>query len=101
MNLELTQERRLWSKEDNDYLKQRWGSVSIEFISKKLNRSIYSIKVRATRLNLGPMYSNNPELLSIKDISEIMNVSRDRIKSTWMNRGLNLKRKKLTRKYSC
>lgn len=101
MNLELTQERRLWSKEDDDYLKQRWGSVSIEFISKKLNRSIYSIKVRATRLNLGPMYSNNPELLSIKDISEIMNVSRDRIKSTWMNRGLNLKRKKLTRKYSC
>lgn len=49
---------RKWTKEDVEYLKEKWGTVSIPYIAQKLNRSVNAIKLKAGRLNLGPMLEN-------------------------------------------
>ncbi len=47
-----------WTKEDVEYLKEKWGTVSIPYLAQKLNRSVNAIKLKAGRLNLGPMLEN-------------------------------------------
>ncbi|HEX2986130.1 MAG TPA: hypothetical protein VHO71_04870 [Caproiciproducens sp.] len=42
-----------WTKEEYDYLMDNWGRVSLGGISKHLNRSENSIKVKVFRLGLG------------------------------------------------
>lgn len=49
---------RKWTKEDVEYLKEKWGNVSISSIAKKLNRSVNAVKLKAKRLGLGPMLEN-------------------------------------------
>lgn len=41
---------RKWTKEDVEYLKEKWGTVSIPYIAQKLNRSVNAIKLKAGRL---------------------------------------------------
>ena len=100
LNITFSKERRIWNEEEDNDLKRLWGVKPLEKIAQKLNRSIYSIKVRANRLSLGPMYGNNPEFLTISNISEIFNIPRDRIESTWKNKGLKFRKKSLTKNYS-
>lgn len=45
---------RLWTPEEETYLMEKWGQVSIPTIAKHLSRTVHSIKVRASRLRLGP-----------------------------------------------
>ena len=47
-----------WTKEDVEYLTEKWGNVSIPSLAKKLNRSVNAVKLKAGRLNLGPMLEN-------------------------------------------
>ena len=49
---------RKWTKEDVEYLTEKWGNVSISSIAKKLNRSVNAVKLKAKRLGLGPMLEN-------------------------------------------
>ena len=42
-----------WTKEEDDYLEEKWGILSIPSIAKKLGRSINGIKIRAFRKELG------------------------------------------------
>lgn len=100
MGIKLIQYRRKWTKDEEIYLSDNWGVESIELIAKKLKRTVFSIKVKATRMKLGAMIDNNLEIITISDISEMLDVSRDRIVNTWANLGLKLKQKKLTNKKS-
>jgi len=45
---------RLWTPEEETYLMEKWGQASIPTIAKHLNRTVHSIKIRASRLHLGP-----------------------------------------------
>lgn len=47
-------------------------------------------------MKLGPMVRNNYDLITVSDMCDLLNVSRDRITTTWVMLGLNLKKKKLT-----
>lgn len=96
LKITLIQDRREWTKEEEEELRELWGYQTIEEIAKKLKRTIFSLKVKAIRINLGAMIDNNYELLTISDISELLNVSRDRISTTWVDLGLKLKKKNLT-----
>lgn len=96
LGITLIQDRRKWTEEEEIELQDLWGTKSIEFIAKKLKRTVFSIKVKATRMGIGPMIKNNYELLTISDICESLQVSRDRIMNTWVKLGLKLKKKKLT-----
>lgn len=46
---------RPWTAAEETYLMDKWGTYSIPAIAKKLNRSVQAIKIRATRLHLGPV----------------------------------------------
>lgn len=43
-----------WRKEEISYLEEFWGVVSVEHIAKKINRSVTAIRLKASRLKLGP-----------------------------------------------
>ena len=46
---------RPWTAEEETYLTEKWGTLSIPAIAKKLNRTVHAIKNRAVRLHLGPV----------------------------------------------
>lgn len=98
-NITLIQDRRKWTKEEEELLQELWGSQSIENIAKKMKRTVFSLKVKAVRMNLGSMIRNNCDVITVSDMVDLLNVSRDRITNTWIDLGLKLQKKKLTKKY--
>ncbi|MEG1597051.1 MAG: hypothetical protein RR359_02100 [Bacilli bacterium] len=100
MNIRLIQDRSKWTEEDEQLLRDYWGNYSIEQIAKKMKRSVFSLKVKAVRMGLGSMIANNVEQISISDISDILNVSLDRLYNTWIDKGLKIKNIKITKNKS-
>lgn len=96
MGIHLIQNKRSWTKAEEDTLSELWGTMKLESLAKKMKRSVFSLRVKAGRMGLGPMIQNNYEVITVSDLSELLNVSRDRIVKTWVKLGLNLKQKKLT-----
>lgn len=52
--------KKTWSVEDEAYLMDKWGTLSIPTIAKHLERTVTAVKVRATRLGLGPVLMGGP-----------------------------------------
>lgn len=100
LGITLIQDRRKWTKDEETLLSDLWGNKSIETISKTMKRTVFSLKVKAVRMGLGPMIRNNYDLITVSDICDLLGVTRDRITTTWINLGLNLKKKKLTNNMS-
>jgi len=96
LGITLIQDRRKWTKDEEIQLSDLWGTKSIEYIAKIMKRTVFSLKVKAVRMGLGPMIRNNYDLITVSDICDLLNVTRDRIINTWVNLGLNLKKKRLT-----
>ncbi|MBE6152455.1 MAG: hypothetical protein E7165_04005 [Firmicutes bacterium] len=96
LGITLIQDRREWTEDEENLLADLWGNKSIEAIAKDMKRTIFSIKVKAVRMNLGPMIRNNYDLITVSDMEDILNVSRDRIVNTWVKLGLKLKKKRIT-----
>ena len=96
LGITLMQDRREWTKEEEQTLRELWGTMKIESIAESMKRTTFSLKVKAVRMGLGPMIKNNAELIMVSDIVDLLNVSPDRITTTWVNLGLKLKKKKLT-----
>ena len=46
---------RPWTPQEETYLMEKWGQASIPAIAKKLERTIGAVKLRASRLRLGPV----------------------------------------------
>lgn len=88
---------RKWSKDEEDMLKNMWGSKSIEYISKKLDRSFSSILNRLNKLGLGSFSDNNADGLSISYICEQLGITRTTLSVTWVNLGLKIKKRKLSK----
>ena len=81
---------RNWTKEEETLLSDLWGSESIEDIAKKLNRTVSSITNRVYVLGLGSQIENNYDGLRIQDISDIFQVNRNVILTSWVSLGLKL-----------
>lgn len=81
---------RKWTKEEEILLSDLWGTESIENIAKKLNRTISSITNRVFVLGLGSQIENNYDGLRIQDISDIFQVDRNVILTSWVSLGLKL-----------
>lgn len=96
LGITLIQDRRKWTPPEEASLAELWGSVSIETIAKKLKRTVFSLKVKAVRMNLGPMINNN-DLITVSDMVDMLGISRDRITTTWIKLGLKLNKKRLTK----
>lgn len=96
LGITLIQDRRKWTEGEETLLSDLWGTKSIETIAKTMKRTIFSLKVKAVRMGLGPMVRNNYDLITVSDMCDLLSVTRDKITITWINLGLNLKKKKLT-----
>lgn len=87
LGITLIQNGRKWTKDEEEYFKNTWGNKPVDEIAKELRRTVFSLKVKAIRMGLGSMLSNSDKL-SISEVSEILNVTRDRIMNSWINKGL-------------
>ncbi len=90
LGIVLIMDRREWTKEEEKKLKKLWGTCKIEKIAKEMKRTVFSLKVKAIRMGLGAMILNNTDIVLISDISEILNVSEDIIRNTWIKKGLKI-----------
>ena len=99
LGITLIQDRRKWTTEEETILSDSWGNTKIETIAKNLKRSVFSLKVKAVRMNLGPMIRNNYDVITISDIEDLLDVTRDRI-MRWKDYGFELKETKLTKNKS-
>lgn len=81
---------RKWTKEEETLLSDLWGTESIEVIAKKLNRTISSIINRVYTLGLGSQIENNYDGIRIQDISDMFQVNRNTILTSWVSLGLKL-----------
>ena len=88
---------RTWTKEEVEYLKEKWGNVSIPILAKKLNRSVNAVKLKAGRLNLGPMLENGAYVtLNQLAIALIGKNFSSYCKKSWIeNRGMPVHNKKV------
>jgi DNA-binding CsgD family transcriptional regulator len=100
LRITLIMDRRKWTLVEEEKLKDLWGNQRVELIAKKLKRTVFSLKVKAVRMGLGSMISNNYEKIIISDISDLLDVSTDRIYNTWIQLGLNITMVKLTKEKS-
>ncbi|MED1125307.1 hypothetical protein [Bacillus atrophaeus] len=75
---------KLWSKEEIDFLQERWGSVSIKRIAKNLNRTTNAVKTKAQRIGLGDARTHYDGITAYQ-LSLALNVSYSTIKS-WIDK---------------
>ena len=68
LGITLIQDRKEWTKEEEKTLAELWGTKSIEKIAKKMKRYVFSLKVKAGRMGLGPMIQNNYEFITVSDM---------------------------------
>ena len=81
---------RSWTKEEEILLSDLWGVKRVEYIAKKLNRTVSAITNRVYALGLGSQIENNYDGLRIQDISDIFQVHRIVILTSWVSLGLKL-----------
>lgn len=92
--------RKTWSVEDEAYLMDKWGTLSIPRIAKHLDRTVTAVKTRATRLGLGPVLMGGPYIT----FNQLMLTLTDNAKSysyqlvSWVkNRGMPVHTKRVDR----
>lgn len=52
------EKRRKWSKEDIDFLENKWGVISTPALAKTLNRTITAVKWKAEKMELGNFFES-------------------------------------------
>lgn len=88
-------ERKPWSNKEIKQFKEDWhdSTLSYNALAKKYNRSKTALQTEATRLKLGArLYDDS--YITIPDICEEMQVSKDRV-YTWIRNGLKTKKSKV------
>ena len=49
---------KAWSKEEEEYLDEKWGELSIGTIAERLNRTPKAVRTKAVKMNLGGFLLN-------------------------------------------
>ncbi len=83
-----TNDKRFWTEEEETLLSDLWGTKSFEYIAKKLNRTVSSIKNKAFLLGLGSAMENNYNGLTIRDISDLLGIDINTVSVGWVSLGL-------------
>lgn len=86
-----------WTSEETEYLRENWGNVSMDSISKHLNRTKVAIQLRASRLGLGPFLDNGYKYVTRHALLVALGYKSDSYKKiSWIqNRGLKTHRIKV------
>jgi len=80
--------RRIWTKEDVEYLQEKFGILSLKIIAKHLGKTEYAIVGKAKRAGLGGVL-NASELLNAAQLAKALGVDRGTIER-WIKE-VNLK----------
>lgn len=85
-----------WTKEEENYLEEKWGIVSVPSLAKKLNRTENAIVVRAQRLGLGQFLMGG-EYVTFNQLTRAFNDTSASYKLTsWVkNRGFPVHTKRV------
>lgn len=91
-----------WTKEELDYLENRWGEVSIPAIAQHLNRSVNAIKIKAQRRGLGRHIHSGTRITLMQFCDAIgKHNSYGWIKDRWVRLGLPIHyQKSISKRYA-
>lgn len=94
-------DKRFWTSEEEEILSDLWGTVSVDKIAEKLDRTVSSIKNKAFQLGLGSQMENNYDGISITQVAELFNVNDQTVSIYWISLGLKTTTRNIskTRKY--
>lgn len=93
-------ERRRWTKEEIDYLSEKWGNVSKKAMAKTLNRTVKAINLRADQMRLGN-FNLSGDYLTLFQLVQAMDMHNNlyMVYTKWVEAGLPIKYKTtITRK---
>jgi hypothetical protein len=54
----MERQNKKWTKEEEQYLEENWGTISVRTLAKNLGRSEHAVNVRRQRLGLGAFLNN-------------------------------------------
>lgn len=83
-----------WSKEQEQYLRDKWGSVSIPTIAKHLGRTVNAVNLKASRLGLGAMLEAG-DYITVNQLCDHLGVSYSYTVKMWQNQGMPIRLKKV------
>lgn len=89
------QHHKKWTEEDDAYLREQWGYTSIGTIAKNLGRTEDAVRVRKTKLRLGP-FLDSGDYITVNQLYKCLRgrtFSTYQIKSWIEDRGLPVKKK--------
>ena len=94
-------DKRFWTSEEEEILSDLWGTVSVDKIAEKLDRTVSSIKNKVFQLGLGSQMENNYDGISITQVAELFNVNDQTVSIYWISLGLKTTTRNIskTRKY--
>ena len=80
---------RVWTKEELNYLEDKWGNLSVSYIAKKLNRTERAVMVKAQKMKLG-CFVQAGELLNLCQLIKALGLfnSYSWTKKKFLNNGL-------------
>ena len=86
----------VWSKEQVEYLEDKWGSLSITTIAKNLNRSVNAVKIKAYKLGLG-RHLHSGDYITLNQLCKALGLGQSYTENfkRWSNNGLPVKKKKV------
>lgn len=91
---------RNWTADEQSYLQESWGTVSINTIAKNLGRSQTAIKIKANKLGLGP-FLDSGDYITVNQLSKAFkggtNFYTYQLKSWVENRGFPVKYKRVSK----
>lgn len=64
---------KLWSAEELNFLREKWGSMSLQAIAKKLGRSENAVKLKVVRNGLGAFLENG-EYITFRQITKAIGI---------------------------
>lgn len=94
-------DKRFWTSEEEEILSDLWGTVSVDKIAEKLDRTVSSLKNKVFQLGLGSQMENNYDGISITQVAELFNVNDQTVSIYWISLGLKTTTRNIskTRKY--
>lgn len=91
------QQRKNWTKEEENYLEESWGTVSKEVIAKNLDRTEEAIQLKAQKMKLGPFLEAGDYITLNQLMNEIRGsyVGKGYTVDQWIEKGLPVKTQKV------
>lgn len=89
--------KRNWTEEEEIYLAESWGTISMETIAKNLSRTVSAIQNKAVRMKLGPFLEAG-EYITLNQLMIALRgtyVGKEYTVNQWIDKGLPVKTRKV------